>query len=60
MAYLGFAAFVAVVALLAWYSQRHQQRMTSCCAPPDPRDDLRMRAAFDDGPDERREGHRGA
>ena len=59
MAYLAFAAFVAVVALLAWYSHRRQEQLTSCCAPPDPRDDLRMRAAFDDERDDHQEGHRG-
>jgi hypothetical protein len=54
--FLVLGAFVAVVGLLAWYSHRRGQRPTSCCAPPDPRHDLRMRAAFEDGPPDDRAG----
>jgi hypothetical protein len=48
MEFLAFGAFVVVVAGLTWVSTRRRQRITSCCAPADPRDDLRMRGAFGD------------
>jgi hypothetical protein len=49
---LGFGVFVAVVGLLAWYSHRRGQNAAACCAPADPRRDLRMRSAFQDGQDD--------
>ena len=50
MIFLVLGAFLAVVVFLAWHSHRQGLRPTSCCAPPDPRHDLRMRPAFEDGP----------
>jgi hypothetical protein len=50
-AYLALGALVVVVGGLAWLSSRRHQRSTGCCAPADPRDDLRMRPAFDEGAD---------
>ena len=53
MTYLTLGAFVVLVVGLTWLSSRRRQRSTGCCAPTDPMDDLRMRAAFDgdmDGP----------
>ena len=48
MAYLALGGFVLLVAGLVWLSSRqHQRRATGCCAPADPRDDLRMRSAYD-------------
>jgi hypothetical protein len=58
--FLALGAFVAVVSVLAWYSHRRGQPTSSCCAPPDPRHDLRMRAAFEEGPGHDREGPSGA
>ena len=46
MAYLVFGAFILLVAGLSWFSYRRRVRISSCCAPADPRDDLRMRGAF--------------
>lgn len=51
MAYLTLAAFVVLVIGLTWLSCRRRQSI-GCCAAPDPRDDLRMRAAWDAGMDE--------
>ena len=48
MAYLALGAFTAVTIGLTWLSSRRQQRSPGCCAPADPRHDLRMRAAFDE------------
>ena len=48
MVYLALGGFVLVVAGLVWLSSRQQPRASGCCAPADPRDDLRMRAAYDD------------
>jgi hypothetical protein len=48
MVYVALGAFVLLVGCLTWFSYRHGQTMNGCCAPADPRDDLRMRAAFDD------------
>lgn len=48
MTLLALAGFVMLVLVLAWLSRRSSQRSTGCCAPADPRDDLRMREAFDD------------
>lgn len=58
MAYLVLLALIVVVVGLAWLSTRRQQRSTGCCAPADPRDDLRMRPAFDEDADDT--GQRGA
>lgn len=53
MAYLAFSAFIVLIVGLTWLSSRRQQRSSGCCAPADPRDDLRMRAAFDEDTDGR-------
>ena len=52
-------AFVALVLLLAWVSRRRGERVNGCCAPADPRNDLRMRAAFEDEPPDRAGGPTG-
>lgn len=39
-----------VVAGLSWASARTGRSARGCCAPADPRDDLRMRSAFEDTP----------
>ncbi len=54
MAFLALGAFVLLVVGAAWLSSRRQQRSigNGCCAPADPRDDLRMRAAFEDDTDD--------
>ena len=43
MAFVVLAAFLVVVAIAAWLSSRAGVSSTGCCAPADPRDDLRMR-----------------
>lgn len=48
MAYLGLALFLIVVSTLTVMSMRRRVVAQSCCAPADPADDLRMRAAFED------------
>lgn len=48
MAYVVLGAFVLLVGCLTWFSYRRRQTLNGCCAPADPRADLRMRAAFDD------------
>jgi hypothetical protein len=48
MAFVALGVFVIVVALLAWRASRDGESPTGCCAPADPRDDLRMQGAFDD------------
>jgi hypothetical protein len=48
MAYVALGVLVLVVLGLAWVSARRRQRAAGCCAPADPRDDLRMRAAYED------------
>lgn len=53
MAYLALGALIVVVVGLTWLSSRRRQRSTGCCAPADPRDDMRMRAAFAEGTDGR-------
>ncbi len=50
MVLLALAGFVLLVATLALLSSRQGPDVTGCCAPADPRDDLRMRAAYDDEP----------
>ncbi len=50
-AYLALGALAVVVVGLAWLSSQRQQRSAGCCAPADPRDDLRMRRAFDEDAD---------
>ena len=42
---------ILMVAGLSWASARGGQRARGCCAPADPRDDLRMRSAFVDAAD---------
>ena len=37
-----------VLGLLVWATLTRRVRLESCCAPADPRRDLRMRAAFED------------
>ena len=49
------AGFVALVGFLA-VKNAHRTDGRACCAPADPRQDLRMRAADDDDP--RRSKHR--
>ena len=53
MAYLALGAFIVLVVGLTWLSSRRRPRSTGCCAPADPREDLRMRAAFDEDTDVR-------
>ena len=48
MAFVLLGAFVVLVAGLSWFSYRKHARSSPCYAPADPRDDLRMRCAFDD------------
>lgn len=47
MAYLGLALFLIVVSTLTLVTMRGRGAVQSCCAPVDPADDLRMRAAFE-------------
>ena len=56
MFYVALAAFIVLVVGLTWLSSRRQQRSTGCCAPAEPRDDLRMRAAFDEDTNGRQPG----
>jgi hypothetical protein len=49
MAYLVAGVLVLVVVGAAWFSSRRGKPASGCCAPADPRADLRMRAAYDDG-----------
>ncbi len=49
MAYLMLAVFLLVVITLTVASMKKGRPLQSCCAPADPANDLRMRAAFDDG-----------
>lgn len=56
MAYMALGVFIILMVGLTWLSSRRRQRSTACCAPADPRDDLRMRAAFDEGTDGRQPG----
>lgn len=51
MTFLLLGAFIVLVAGLSWFSYRRGTRTSSCCAPADPRDDLRMRGAFVNEPD---------
>lgn len=51
MAFLLLAAFIVLVAGLSWFSYRRGTPASSCCAPADPRHDLRMRGAFVNEPD---------
>lgn len=60
MTFIALAGFVAVVSLLARCTHRRGQPASSCCAPPDPRHDLRMRAVFEEGQVDDREGPPGA
>jgi len=50
MTLLVLGGFVTLVLALAWIARQQGRRVNGCCAPSDPRDDLRMRAAFDDDP----------
>ena len=47
MAYVTASALILVVVGAAWLSSRRGQAASGCCAPADPRKDLRMRAAYD-------------
>ena len=49
MAYLVAGVLILVVVCAAWLSSRRGPPASGCCAPADPRADLRMRAAYDDG-----------
>jgi hypothetical protein len=51
MALVLLGLLVLMVAGLSWASARGGQRAGGCCAPADPRDDLRMRSAFEDAAD---------
>lgn len=42
-------AFAALVLMLAVGAVTGRVQSRSCCSPADPRRDLRMRAAFDEG-----------
>ena len=53
MAYLALGSLIVLVVALTWLSSRMGQRSAGCCAPADPRADLRMRAAFDEDTDGR-------
>ena len=48
MADLALAAFILLIVGLTWLSSRQPQGTNGCCAPADPRDDLRMRVAPDE------------
>ena len=48
MPYVALSLFLLVVVAAAWFTSRRGESPTGCCAPADPRDDLRMRAAFDE------------
>ncbi len=47
MAFLVLGGFLLVVVALSVLAHRRGSARASCCAPPDPADDLRMRSAFD-------------
>ena len=47
MAYVMLGLFLVVVSVLTIASMRRGGNVHSCCAPADPADDLRMRAAFE-------------
>lgn len=53
MAYLVLVFFLLVVVGAVWLASQTQGQTTGsgCCAPADPRDDLRMRGAFEDDAD---------
>ena len=48
MAYLVFGGFLLLVVVAGWISSRQGRPLNGCCAPADPRHDLRMRAAYTD------------
>ncbi len=50
MAYVALGAFVLLVVVATWLTSRRRQASIArgCCAPANPRDDLRMRPAFED------------
>ena len=54
MAYVVLGLFLLAVTALAWFASRRGQSATGCCAPADPRADLRMRGAFEDEGDDGR------
>lgn len=47
MVYVILVLFLVVVSTLTIASLRGPRAVHSCCAPADPADDLRMRAAFE-------------
>lgn len=47
LAYVSLALFLIVVSGLTIATLRGRGAVQSCCAPADPADDLRMRAAFE-------------
>ena len=47
MAYVSLALFLVSVSALTLASLRGRRAVRSCCAPADPADDRRMRAAFE-------------
>lgn len=48
MAYVTLALLVLVVLGAVRLSSGRGRRASGCCAPPDPRDDMRMRAALEE------------
>ena len=48
MTVLVFGLFVAVVLVLTWLSRRFGTTGDGCCAPADPRRDLRIRVAVNE------------
>lgn len=46
MVFVLLGLLILTVAGLSWASSRGGRRAHGCCAPADPRDDLRMRSAF--------------
>lgn len=48
MVLLSLALFLILVSALTIASVRGRRAAHSCCAPADPAEDLRMRAAFED------------
>ncbi|HXH79464.1 hypothetical protein [Nocardioides sp.] len=48
MPYVVLGLFLLVVVAASWHAARRGQGGQGCCAPADPRADLRMRGAFED------------
>jgi hypothetical protein len=52
MTFIVLGLFVGLVLALSRAARRTGTSAPGCCAPADPRRDLRMRAAFGDGDDQ--------